>query len=171
MTNQKGFFSIAELLISLFIIVIVATFTLLYMNPFEINKRARDAVRLADLANLQQAINLIILEKSNTNPFLLCYNLAFPCSESSYPQNSNTNKRDGRGWVKINFSDGKSTKNVALPVDPLNNGSHNYTYTASGFSYEINAVLESERYLKMMAEDGGNNDTRLEVGNKLNLID
>lgn len=167
---SKGFFNIAELLICCIIIVIVATFIFMYANPTEINRRSRDAIRMSDLSNLQQVINLMLLEKEVIDPYVLCFNLPSPCSESSYPKNLNSNKVNGTGWIKINFQkDSKIFIHSVLPIDPLNTAAFNYTYTGKGQFFKLTTILESEKYKNLMQNDGGKDSQRYEVGNNLNL--
>jgi hypothetical protein len=57
-----------------------------------------------------------------------------------------------------------------LPIDPVNNVSHYYTYVTGG-SWALSALLESERRLREQAnKDGGFNPGKFEVGTNLRLI-
>ena len=89
---------------------------------------------------------------------------------------------DGSGWLPLDFT----TVSVGvpiekLPVDPLNevantSGATNtdfvyrYACDMSDAQYEINAVLESNRYAPRMVEDGGDNDFYYEAGKSLRLL-
>jgi hypothetical protein len=63
---------------------------------------------------------------------------------------SNLHNTDGTGWIPINFQDAALSGVIqlsTLPTDPINATSTGlyYTYTPGG-SYELNAVIESDKY-------------------------
>ena len=51
----------------------------------------------------------------------------------------------------------------------MNNATYNYRYISDGNGWEVDAVLESQQYQGKAATDGGNCDTRYEVGTNLTL--
>jgi len=135
----------------------------------ELKKRSRDAARLTDLANLQQAINVTLYD----NPTLPVTNIL--CSDqtaSSCYGNSlrSSLSSDGTGWLKVNLNNQKSVALPKLPKDPLNNLFYHYSYCAKGDLWEINTVLESEQQKVKMQADGGDDDNRYEIGSSFNLI-
>ena len=168
---HKGF-TLVELLVVIAIIAILAAVVVLIINPLELTRRGRDAARLSDLANLQQAINVAVQEATGSAATILCEGGGAPCNGSS---NVGTRASDGTGWVKVNMSTQKSVSVPTLPVDQLNTTVNHYTYCSDGDGWEINTVLESEQQKGKMANDGGDENAtdttgRYEVGSNLKLI-
>lgn len=162
-------FTLVELLVVIAIIAILAAVVVLIINPLELTKRGRDAARLSDLANLQNAINVAVQESTSSGVVsVLCQGTdAYPCSGSS---NTGARTADGTGWVKVNLSAQKSVSVPTLPVDPINNTADHYTYCADKDAWEIDTVLESDQQKGKMQNDGGNDTALYEVGSNLNLI-
>jgi len=88
---------------------------------------------------------------------------------------------DGEGWIPIDFTDMAGGAPLShLPVDPVNTvaSSYLYSYAANGTDFEINTVMESTYYANaadngkncVMEKDGGNSDSKYEVGTKLTII-
>lgn len=168
--QSRSGFTLVELLIVIAIIAILAVIVTVVINPIEIMRQGRDSDRMASIASLQQAINITAQEATDSGEEILCYNTAAPCSGNSV---DNTRAADGGGWVKVNLTGQKTVTMPTLPTDPTNNGNLKYDYYSDGTNWEINAVLESEKFkdtqLKM-ANDGGNNPDRYEVGSSLILM-
>lgn len=167
----KGF-TLVELLIVIAIIAILAAVVVLIINPIELTKRGRDANRLTDLANLQNAINVSVEEYTGSGVALCNGANSGPCSGNSNDAGANTYKNDGTGWVKVNLSSQKAVSLPALPRDPINDANYHYSYATNnpGTAYEIDAVLESQQQAPKMAQDGGNNDNVYEVGTDLTIL-
>ncbi len=171
--QTKGF-TLVELLVVIAIIAILAAVVVLIINPLELTRRGRDAARLSDLANLQNAITVGVQEStgSGTVAVLCKQSGAYPCNGSS---NVGTRTADGTGWVKTDLSSQKSVSIPTLPVDPINDTTYHYTYCANNDTWEIDTVLESDQQKAKMANDGGNENAldttgRYEVGSNLQLI-
>lgn len=166
---KKSGFTLVELLVVIAIIAILAAVVVLIINPLELTRRGRDAARLTDLANLQSAINVAVQDSTGSGVIaVLCKGSdAYPCNGSS---NTNTRSSDGTGWVKTDLSTQKSVSVPTLPIDPINDTTDHYTYCANNDAWEIDAVLESDQQKGKMGTDGGNEDTRYEVGSNLTLI-
>lgn len=174
---QKGFsasarsegFTLVELLVVIAIIAILAAVVVLIINPLELTRRGRDAARLADLANLQNAINVAVQESTGSGAVtVLCQESGtYPCNGSSHNGTRNSN---GTGWVKVDLSSSKSVSVATLSVDPVNSAAYHYTYCANDDTWEVNTVLESDQQSGKMSTDGGNEDDRYEVGSSLALI-
>ncbi len=167
-------FTLVELLVVIAIIAILAAVVVLIINPLELTRRGRDAARLTDLANLQQAINVAVQEATGSgSSSILCVGgtQGQACTSSTNPEGTDTRKSDGTGWVKVNLSSQKSVSVPTLPVDPVNDATYNYTYNtnAAGDAWEINAALESQQQISKMTTDGGDNDARYEVGSNLTI--
>ncbi|OGE64367.1 hypothetical protein A3I48_03130 [Candidatus Daviesbacteria bacterium RIFCSPLOWO2_02_FULL_36_7] len=161
-------FTLVELLVVIAIIAILAAVVVLIINPLELTRRGRDAARLSDLANLQQAINVAVQEATASSVAILCNSdSATSCNGSS---NVGSRSSDGSGWVKVNLSAQKSVSVPTLPIDPLNNAANHYTYCSDGDAWEIDTALESTQQSGRMLTDGGEDDAVYEVGSKLSLI-
>lgn len=164
-------FTLVELLVVIAIIAILAAVVVLIINPLELTRRGRDAARLTDLSNLQNAINVSVQEAtgSGTVAILCKASGAYPCNGSS---NSGTGMRvaDGTGWVKVDLSAQQSVSVPTLPVDPVNDTTYHYTYCANSDAWEINAKLESKQQEGKMIGDGGGENDKYEVGSNLGLI-
>jgi prepilin-type N-terminal cleavage/methylation domain-containing protein len=165
-------FTLVELLVVIAIIAILAAVVVLIINPIELTRRSRDAARLTDLANLQQAINVAVQEATSSGAQILCVGTTAPCNGASNSSDANNRKADGTGWVKVNLSAQKSVSVPTLPVDPINDSTYHYSYqtNSAGDGWEIDAVLESDQQKGKMATDGGNDDAQYEVGSTLTII-
>lgn len=163
---SKGF-TLVELLVVIAIIAILAAVVVLIINPLELTRRGRDAARLSDLANLQQAINVAVQEATSSSAAILCSGGTTPCNGSS---NIGTRASDGTGWVKVDLSTQKSVSVPTLPVDQINSTANHYTYCSDGNGWEINTALESQQQSGKAGGDGGNDPVLYEVGSSLTLI-
>jgi hypothetical protein len=138
------------------------------MNEDELAKRGRDAARLTDLANLQNAINVMVQESTQSGVFVLCsQSKKYPCKGDS---SIDSRLSDGQGWIKINLQQQRSVSVPVLPVDPVNQLANHYVYCADKDNWEIDAFLESEQYKNKMGNDGGDNPFLYEVGSNLTLV-
>ncbi len=169
--TNRGF-TLVELLVVIAIIAILAAVVVLIINPLELTRRGRDAARLSDLANLQNAINVALQEATSSAEEILCTGTSAPCEGRSHV---GTRSSDGSGWVTVDLSAQQSVSVPTLPADPTNSSTYHYTYCSDGNAWEINAVLESEQQKGKMATDGGNENAtdttgRYEVGSNLTLI-
>lgn len=171
---RKGGFTLVELLVVIAIVAILAAVVVLIINPLELTRRGRDAARLTDLANLQNAINVAVQEATGSGAVaVLCKSSgSYPCEGASH---TGTRASDGSGWAKTDLSSQKSVSVPTLPIDPVNDATYHYKYCASGDAWEIDTVLESDQQKNKMKDDGGNENAtdttgRYEVGSKLTLI-
>ena len=174
-TNRNQGFTLVELLVVIAIIAILAAVVVLIINPLELTRRGRDATRLTDLANLQQAINVAVQEATNSGSAILCNQGTYPCVGNSV---TDTRVSTGTGWVKVNLGTQQSVSIPTLPVDPTNSSGatgYHYAYCADKPSgqvdgWEINAKLESEQQKGKMTTDGGEDNNLYEVGSNLGLM-
>lgn len=195
MTKQKGF-TLIELLIVIGILAVLATVTVLVLNPAELFRQARDSQRLSDLGSLKGAITLYLTTVSSPSVSASGFDcttdfsadkasVANPFSggiAAGYTQTATTTTGvDGTGWVPVNFSamTGGSPLSV-LPRDP--NRTDNtlyYAYACSAASttsltFELNAKMESTRYSSgnddVTGTDGGNQSGRYETGTYPGLL-
>ncbi len=172
--NTKGF-TLVELLVVIAIIAILAAVVVLIVNPLELTRRGRDAARLSDLANLQQAINVAVQESTNASTYILCNGInpgPTGCAGNSNDVDPNVRKSNGTGWVKVNLGAQQSVSIPTLPTDPINSAAYRYEYktNATADAWEIDAVLESQQQSPKMTTDGGNNNAKYEVGSDLTII-
>lgn len=162
-------FTLVELLVVIAIIAILAAVVVLIINPLELTRRGRDAARLTDLANLQQAINVAVQEATAAGSNIACNGTATGCIDTSLGSRAT----DGTGWVKVNLGVQTSVSVPTLPVDPTNTagatGLH-YTYCGSGDNWEIITDLESQQQIGKEGTDGGTDAAKYEVGSVLNLL-
>lgn len=183
----KGF-TLVELLVVIAILGIITAVVVLVMNPAQILAESRDATRLSDLANIQQAIN--VSQQQDTPPALCqatdmadadCLGDGTTCAYSSLTgianycyAGANNRNSNGTGWVRTNISTGTVSMKT-LPVDPSNTGAYYYRYQAANpvtgdRTYELNANLESTKHAAKEGSDGGNSATWYEVGTNLTLM-
>lgn len=164
--SDKEGFTLVELLVVIAIIIILALTAFVVINPLELQKQGRDGVRVSDLAAINQAIQTAVSEASGSASYPLCAGVAGSCSGASTDANARLNT--GAGWVKVNVS-ATSLKMPSLPLDPSNTGNLKYEYSSNGTDWELDAVLESQKYQSKM-DEGGSNPNKYEVGTDLSLI-
>lgn len=119
--SMKKAFTLIELLIVIAIIGILAT--LIFVNVNVARKKARDAKRMADLKNLQTAVEL-------------------------YAQDNPGSPTTGNVWITssaqpANYIPGLSPTYIGtLPKDPLQGSAgYYYAYRSDGSNYKIRACL------------------------------
>lgn len=153
-------FTLVELLVVIAIIAILAAVVVLIINPLELTRRGRDAARLSDLSNLQQAINVSLQEAAGSATDILCMPpLTAPCSGNSVTHGRTA---DGTGWVRANLAAQTSVSVPILPVDPAvnpNTAANHYTYCSDGNTWKIVTDLESTQQAPKEGQDGGSGTT------------
>ena len=183
MLYKKGF-TLIELIIVIALIALLATTVILVINPVKIFQEARDSQRIADLGQMNSAMSLM-LATSSSQPVMgtvgTCYkNKASQNCLVRHTPNLTVSlaaagqKVDGTGWVPVSL--GASPAISAWPLDPTNNDTNFYSYSADGSNqWEFVAAMESVRYGNsasadnVVATDGGNQATLFEVGTNVNL--
>lgn len=162
-------FTLVELLVVIAIIAILAAVVVLIINPLELTRRGRDAARLSDLANLQNAINVAVQESTGSGAVAVLCKVAgaYPCEGDSF---TGTRASNGSGWAKTDLSAQKSVSVPTLPIDPVNSTPMHYKYCADTDAWEIDTVLESDQQKGKMSTDGGDEADKYEVGSNLTLI-
>ena len=186
--SKKGF-TLIELLVVVAIIAVLAVTVTLILNPAELVKQGRDATRLSDLSALQSAVALYLADVASPGiggaDGTACSSLSEWCTSGTTGRAAATcsvttsTVVDGSGWVKVDFAQISSGSPLArLPMDP-NNTSTNcgegneacfYSYACNGTYYELNAAMESTRYINgggsdVESDDGGDDENLYEVGN------
>ena len=179
---QKGF-TLIELLVVIALIAVLAVAVILALNPAELLKQGRDSTRISDLANINSALSLYLVDVStpmlttSTNCFVhassgatLANCQARFTSGVTTLSTSTSQAVNGTGWIPVNLSAISSGSPLPrYPIDPTNNATYYYAFrpsSTSGF-YEINANLESLKYAPQEATDGGSSSTIYEVGNDI----
>ncbi|MDD5547852.1 MAG: type II secretion system protein, partial [Candidatus Pacebacteria bacterium] len=177
-------FTLVELVVVLGILAILATVTLLVINPTELNRQARDAQRLSDLQTINSAIGLFqsynytLTGTANTVYISLpsnqanCSDLGLPALPAgwTYACKTATNYRkiDSTGWIPVDFTQVQTSAGslfAALPIDPTNTATGGLYYTYVKGSWALSAGIESAKFLADNAtNDGGATTTRFEIG-------
>lgn len=149
MNNYKRGFTLIELLMTIGIIAVLVTVVILVINPVELMKQSRDAIRIEDLNSLNKAINFYITNAET--PHLgtstqslprggVCYTSLATSTGFTDPHECigrfrslidggpgpeivamNSKAIDGTGWIPINFNEIKSfgLPLSVLPIDPV----------------------------------------------------
>jgi prepilin-type N-terminal cleavage/methylation domain-containing protein len=155
--SAKRGFTLIELLIIIAVIAILATVTVLVLNPAEKLAESRDARRVSDLRSVADAIN-IYATKTGGTPDLDGPNFTDACTDGANPKifisvpsgNGEADpalpqgsiftigrvladvlkKTDGDGWLPIDFGAPDPNNRVlnTLPIDSINLISENFFY-------------------------------------------
>lgn len=106
-------FTLIELLVTIAILAVLATVTVVVINPGELLKQSRDATRLEDLALIKRAIGLYLADGT---PLPFTTSVYRVSSQSSIDSNI-----DGTGWVPLDFTLLSFGSPISrLPLDPQN---------------------------------------------------
>jgi prepilin-type N-terminal cleavage/methylation domain-containing protein len=179
----KGF-TLIELLIVIGILAILATVTLLVLNPAQMFAQARDSQRISDLNTIKSAVSLYLSTASL--PYLdnatgadctagklwgtFGSTTVFTTAHNSFKGAVGTTSVDGTGWVPVAFSTiSGGSPLTALPLDPsgvIASSNSNtaptygyfYTCSTTGMTFELDANLESTRFAKDGTDDKESTD-------------
>lgn len=185
---KKGF-TLIELLVVIAILAILATVTVLVLNPAQLFAQARDSQRITDLGNLKSAISLYL--STATSPSL-AGGAGFTCGTNFGSDKAGVSTTftaatlahaavfavDGSGWAAVNLAG--TTGGAPLPVlprDPVTTGTtyfYGYSCDNTNKTFELNANMESTRYANggsddFESTDGGNSATIYETGTDAGL--
>ncbi len=155
---KKGV-TLVELIAVMAVLGLLFSASYLVMNVYTNKQNARDVKRLSDISTIDEAVNEYLLTNSD-----------YPDLENTLristviPEGSISLDNASGSWIAENLSPFLSR----MPIDPLNDSEHFYSYINNGNSYELNVFLESME--DKMTEDGGNDPQMYEIGNNLNLI-
>lgn len=196
-SSHSGF-TLIELLVVIAIIAILAVVVVLTLNPAELLKQSRDSNRLSDITTLANAINIYGAQQGGSSGYFMgnassvyvsipdptlsgsqtstCNSLNLPPLPAGYSYQCSSPQSyrniNGSGWIPINFTSVPSDPPLSnLPIDPINTSSTSlyYTYTTKADQYEVTSIFESQKYIPLMANDGGAYDGVYQDGNGLNL--
>ena len=175
MRNKDSGFTLIELLVVVAILGVLAGVMILALNPAEAQRKTRDATRISDVATLRKAIDLAIAEGAT-----LPGTVAAPVTGTSVGNRSSSDNVNN--WLKMDVSKWVSV----LPIDQRQNatdttrltdgtttvaaGGMVYTFVSNGDTYELNAFLESTDNSAVVANDGGNQSLRYEIGTNPGLV-
>jgi len=185
-TSKKGF-TLIELLIVIGILAVLATITVLVLNPAELFRQARDSQRISDLGSIKGALALYLttvvspdLQSDNGEAFTCGTNwgsdkagVTNVTSSSGALAHDADFDVDGSGWVAVSLSSTTGGSPLpTLPRDPVDTGTtYYYTYACdnTNLTFELTANMESSRYATNGADDvetndGGNATLRYEIG-------
>lgn len=157
-SNQKGV-TIVEIILVITVILILLTTIMMYTNPAFFRSKSRDQKRLNDLQTIDRLVNEFRLDNGvypDTTAVIRTSNV-LPAGRTNL-----SNPRSG--WIVADFIE-YTTK---LPIDPLNDATHFYSYTHNNDQYEINATLEA--LTSEMGSDNGNDPNKYEIGTDKTLI-
>jgi prepilin-type N-terminal cleavage/methylation domain-containing protein len=160
-------FTLVELLIVIGILGVIASVLVIVLNPAETLRETRDTDRVSSLNSLNRAIlfyetNIAIAGGTPDLGQEETVYLSLPDTESdcstydtlpdldpgwSYAcvEEATLFAIDGTGWIPIDFT--QTTSSISfLPIDPINTLAGGLYYTYVQGSWEISAVLESQKY-------------------------
>ena len=182
--NTKGF-TLVELLVVIGILAILTASVVIILNPAELLRQARDSQRFTDLDAVRNAISLYLADQGSSADLTAgasyCYIYTGASSttgcggrfSSGTAEQRMTLVVDGTGWIPVDFAAISSGSPLSvLPLDPSHGATYYYAYKANEteYDFEINAVLESTKYVgDKDANDGGSDPDIYEVGSDLTL--
>jgi prepilin-type N-terminal cleavage/methylation domain-containing protein len=179
-------FTLIEMLVVIAIVAVLALVVILYINPAELLRQARDSTRLSDMSTIHDALSIYQSDVSGGSLGLsgVCYigssvgtstascDLYFPSAESVATSTSIAN--DDTGWIPVNFTNISSgTPIPTIPVDPRGTSDPSYMYsyvsTSTSARFKLAAKMESITYGKdgnkdAVSTDSGYSDTTFETG-------
>ena len=178
-TNYKKGFTLIELLIVIGILAVLATVTLLVLNPAQMFAQARDSQRLSDLNTVKSAISLYLSTASSpvldNSSGTLCGSRFWGTEATTTPTTlfgaarttdvtpASPANTDGTGWVPVNFGTMSGGSPISsLPLDPsgISNGlntnpsfAYYYACSTTQMTFKLIGNLESTAY-----SSGGSSD-------------
>ena len=177
-SKNKGF-TLIELLIVIAILAVLATVTVVAINPAEIFRRTRDSQRLSDLDSIRTAINFYVVNTSSPVLGSASNSYSHVASTNCAGRTGTTGTQavDGSGWIPVSLTSLGGTAPLSKwPIDPnptTSNGNpgryYVYLTNSTNSTFEVIANMESAQYSKdgsndVENKDGGKLDALYEVG-------
>lgn len=147
--NKKGF-TLLELLIVIGILAVLATTTLLVLNPAELLRQARDSQRVSDLGSLNSALSLYAT--TVTTPYLGASNAASTTAYGSCVGNGSTTEGC---FVSINGVSGGTMcdqRTTSTPIATVSTTNDIYSRNVTGRPYD-SAIAYSGPWLPVDFSD------------------
>ena len=188
--NSIKSFTLVELLIVIAILAVLAAAVVLVLNPAELIAQSRDTQRITDVNMVKKAVDLFILDNSTvslgasqkiyisiSDTSATCANITgLPVLPAGWSYScvtaANLRNINGTGWIPLDFTQVKGGSPIPyLPIDPQNDQTLTkyYQYIPGTNTFELTALMESEKQAKAAAKDGGIDPGRLEVGSSVSL--
>ncbi|MBI3589649.1 MAG: hypothetical protein HY093_04550 [Candidatus Liptonbacteria bacterium] len=136
--------------------------------------QSQDSTRTADLFTFKSALALYLADVASPK---LCENrnTIYASAPIKVPpgwvlgKNSGSREVNGTGWIPVNLTEISSGAPIArLFVDPRNDPSKKLVYLYAcdpkSFTFELDTILQSDKFSPQMATDGGDDPKVFEVG-------
>ncbi|MEK7462898.1 MAG: type II secretion system protein [Patescibacteria group bacterium] len=185
--NAKKGFTLIELLIVIGILAILATVTLLVLNPAQMFAQARDSQRISDLNSLKSAIALYLSTVSSPSLGTNCSTAYYGTMATSGAATATALWGTGNLHVTWTVADATSTVGTtgwapvalgsipggspisSLPVDPTNfsvslnsnqtiTSAYYYACSSTQTTFKLVGNMESQRYAKDGTDDKESTD-------------
>jgi prepilin-type N-terminal cleavage/methylation domain-containing protein len=165
-TSLKKGFTLIELLIVIGILAVLATLTILVLNPAQLFAQARDSQRISDLRTVMSAIQYAVSAPTGNIPTFGTTSQSSATGATACALGAGVTCTvvtattvAGSGWVGIDLTGATGGSPLAkLPVDPKGTDTtyfYGYMGDNTNKTFELDARLESTKYRGLMATDGG----------------